>query len=126
MTCGPRLGGRGGASSTSGKRGKEEGLFCAVRPCRTDGIKSSHLATSTGLSRWLINFSYVVFLLQLKRCFTSCGATSPLGQRLSTLLQILLKYEFSRGQYPVLSCASQIHPIRGNVCSAIIGGGVTS
>ena len=67
----------------------------------------------------------VVFLLQLKLWFTLCGATSHFGQRLSTLLQILLNKAFIRGQYPVLSCANWIRAIYGSVCS-IFGGGVPS
>ena len=66
MTCGPRVRGAWGVSSTSGERGKEGGLFIAARLCRTDGIKSSHLATSTDLSHRSINVRSVVFLLQLK------------------------------------------------------------
>ena len=57
----------------------------------TEGIKSSQLATCTGLSHRSIKFRSVVFLLQLKMWFTPCSATSHLGERLSTLLQIPLK-----------------------------------
>ena len=48
-----------------GERGKGVGLFCAVWSCWTDGIKSTQLATSTGISHRSIIFRSVVFLLQL-------------------------------------------------------------
>ena len=97
------------------QRGKEGGLFCAVWSCWTDGINSSQLATSAGLTHRSITFKSMVFLLQLKMWFTSCGDTSYLGQRLSTLLQIPLKKDFNRAQYPVLSCANRLHAIGGSV-----------
>ena len=76
MTCGNRDRGLVGASSTSGQ-GRQI-LFCAVLLCWTDGIKSCELATSTGVSHRSITFRSVLFLLQLKMWFTSCGATSHL------------------------------------------------
>ena len=45
----PVLVGSGGASSTSGEKRKEVGLFSEVSSCRTDGIMSSNLANSTVL-----------------------------------------------------------------------------
>ena len=70
MTSGPRIRGPGGVSSISGERGKEGVLFCAVWSCRTDSIKSSHLATSTGLSHRSITFRSVELLLQFKMWFS--------------------------------------------------------
>ena len=61
-----------------GERGIEGGLFCAVLLGWTDGFKSCQLATSIGLSHRSITFRSVLFLLQLKIWFTSCGATSHL------------------------------------------------
>ena len=84
MTCGSRIKGQGGASLTSRERGQEGGLFCVVWSCWTDGIKSNQLATSTSLLHRSIIFRSTMFLLQLKMWFISCGATSHLGQRLST------------------------------------------
>ena len=87
MACGLRVRGPGGASSTStsAEKGKERGLFCVVWSCRTDGIKTSLLAISTGVSH---TFRPVVFLLQLKMWFTSCVATSYLRQVIPLKLQI--------------------------------------
>ena len=58
-----------GSSSTSGERGEEGGLFCAVWSCWTDGI-SSHRS---------ITFRSLLFLLKFEMLFTSCGATLHLG-----------------------------------------------
>ena len=124
----PEVEGPGGASWKSGERGKG-GLFCAVWLCRTDGIKSSQLATSTGLFHRSITSRSVVFLLQLKMWFTPHHAV---------LYHIWdsgyqhghnhTKVRVQQGQYPVLSCGNQIRAIRCSVgsSSAIFAGGVPS
>ena len=86
----PGLGGPGKGIVNVRRKRRGRRIMCSV-VAWTDGIKYSHLATFTSLSHRPITFSSVVFLLQLKKWFSSCGATSHLGQRLSTWLQLLLK-----------------------------------
>ena len=57
--------GLGDRRSIANIGGRDGGLFCAVW-CWTDGIQSSQLATSIGLSHRSITFRSAVFLLQLK------------------------------------------------------------
>ena len=60
-------------------KGARNADYSVVWSCRTDGIKSSHLTISTGHFQRSITFRSVVFILQLKMWFTSCGATAHLG-----------------------------------------------
>ena len=73
------------------------------------------VATSTGVPHRAVTSRSEVFFLQLKIWFTLYGLTSHFRQWLLTLLQILLKYEFNRGQCPVLSCANGMRAIDGNI-----------